>query len=115
MTTQSTAIELETIETTHDLLMGEALDRLRKNPDFKFVIEEGYLKDKILASVSLLSVPQVNQQGQRPAVMEDIIAASNLQYWFLQIDNFHEGAKNPVLSDEEEEELLDAQNSNGVN
>lgn len=103
-------VELETINTEHNLLMGEALDRLRKNPDFKTVIENGYLKEKVLASVSLLAVPQISDQGRRPGVMEDLISASNLQYFFIVIDNLHEGCKNPVLSDEEEQAIVDAQN-----
>ena len=86
----------------HHLIMGEALKRLRENKDFQTVIENGYLKDKVLASVSLLGVPQISDQGRRPGVMEDLISASNLQYFFKQVEGFYEGAKNPVLSDAEE-------------
>lgn len=99
------AIELETIEINHHLDMGEALNRLRSNPDFQKVIMDGYLKDKVLASVSMLAVPAVSDHGKRPGVMEDLISASNLQYFFQMVDNFYEGAKNPVLSDDEEAEL----------
>lgn len=102
---EKTAVELETIEINHHLDMGEALNRLRKNPDFQKVISEGYCKDKALASVSLLGVPQISDQGKRPGVMEDLISISNLQFYFMQIDNFYEGAKDPVLSDDEEAEL----------
>ena len=38
--------------------------------------------------------------------MEDLIAGSNLQYFFMQVDQFYEGAKNPILSDEEEEAMV---------
>jgi hypothetical protein len=98
-------IELETIEINHHLDMGEALIRLRTNPDFQKVILEGYCKEKALASVSLLGVPQISENGKRAGVMEDLVSISNLQYFFLTIDNFYEGAKNPVLSDEEEAAL----------
>lgn len=103
-------VELETFEIEHHLKMGEALERLRKNPDFQTIIMEGYLKEKVLSSVSLLGVPQISENGKRPGVMEDLIAASNLQYFFAMIDNFYEGAKAPILSDDEEEEMLKAQN-----
>ena len=96
-------------ELEHHKVMGEALDRLRKNPDFRTVILDGYLKDKVLASVSLLGVPQISDTGKRPGVMEDLVSASNLQYFFQQVDQFHEGAKSPILSDEEEEELLNGE------
>lgn len=108
-------VELETIEQEHNLIMGEAYLRLQKNPDFQKVIVEGYLKEKVMASVSLLAVPQIMDQGKRPGVFEDIIAASNLSYFFKTVEAFYEGALNPCLSDEEEEELLAAQNENGVN
>jgi hypothetical protein len=113
--TEQEEIELETITMEHHLKMGEAMDRLRNNPDFQTVILDGYLKDKVLASVSLLAVPQIKDAGKRTDQMEDLISASNLQYFFQMIDNFHEGCKDPILSDDEEQELVDAQNSNGVN
>lgn len=113
--TEQEQIELETIEMEHHLQMGEALNRLRDNPDFKRVITDGYLKDKVLASVSLLSVPQIQDQGKRSGVMEDLIAASNLQYFFATVDNFYEGCKNPILSDEEEAEMEAEMNEHGVN
>lgn len=109
----SNDIELETIEMDHHLDMGEALNRLRMSPDFKKVIEEGYLRDKVLASVSLLAVPQ--ERAHRAEIMEDLICSSNLQYFLKTIDYFYAAAKDPILSDEEERELAEAQENNGVN
>lgn len=106
MSKEQTNIELERgEELDHHLEMGESLKELRKNPHFQKVIMDGYLKNKVLASVSLLGVPQVSEQGKRPGVMEDLVSASNLQYYFMQIDNFYEGAKNPILSDDELDEM----------
>ncbi len=99
--------ELETIDINHHVQMGEALERLRSNPDFKLVIEEGYLKDKALASVSLLGVPQ--ERPRRIEIMEDLIASSNLQFFMAMIEQFYDGAKAPILSDEEEEALTDGE------
>ncbi len=92
-------------ETDHAIKMGEALKRLRENKDFKDLILDGYLRDKVLASVSLLAVPQIKSQGRRPDIMEDMVAASNLQFFFQMVDDAYIGAVDPVLSDEEEEEL----------
>ncbi|MEE8599207.1 MAG: hypothetical protein V3S69_06845 [Dehalococcoidales bacterium] len=99
------AVELETVSLEHALVMGEAWQRLQRNGDFKRIIMNGFLKEKVLASVSLLAVPQIKDKGRRPDVMEDLIAASNLQYFFQIIEHEYEGAKNPILSDEEEAEL----------
>ena len=107
MSTQ-TNLNVETPE-DHAILMGEALERLQKNPDFKRVIREGYLEAKVLASVSLLAVPQIKDNGKRPAVVEDLIAASNLQYFFMQVEGAYQGAKDPVLSDDEQAEFEQAQ------
>lgn len=109
-----TELELKIIETDHHRVMGEALNRLRDNPDFKAVITEGYLKDKVLASVSLLGVPQINEAGKRVGIMEDLISSSNLQYFFSQIDSFYEGVTDPILSDEEEAELEAERDKDGV-
>jgi hypothetical protein len=98
-------VELEMAEMDHHVKMGEALNRLRQNEDFKTLILHGYLEQSVLAKVSLLAVDQIKQQGRRPDIMEDLIAASNLQNFFLMIDNFYEGAKNPAMSDEELEEI----------
>ena len=105
MSNESTQEELETIDTQHDVVMGEALKRLRNNPDFQTVIENGYLKEKVLASVSMLAVPQVSDHGKRPGVIEDIISASNLDYFLIMIEQFYAAAIEPVLSDEEEAEI----------
>lgn len=93
--------EQEMAERNHHIEMGEALARLKNNPDFKMVILDGYLKQEVLNSVSLLSVPQISEQGKRSGVMEDLISASNLQYHFQVIESFYKGAVDPILTDEE--------------
>lgn len=105
MTTPQEEVFSVEVDIDHDIKLGEALQRLQKHPDFKTVITEGYLDGKVKASVSLLAVPAIKARGARTDVMEDLISASNLQYYFLMIEQKYEGAKAPVLSDEEEAEL----------
>ena len=85
--------ELETIETQHYADMKQALERLEKNPDFKLVILDGYMKDKALDAVSLLAEPAIKAQGQRPDLMEDLVATSNLGYHFKMIKNLGSSAE----------------------
>lgn len=92
-------------ETEHAIMMGEALKRLQSNDDFKTLILEGYLKDKALASVSLLAVPAIKSQNRRPDVMEDLVAASNFGYFLIMVENAYMDASDPVYSDQEEQEL----------
>ena len=99
-------------ETNHALQMGEDLKVLKNMPEFKRVILNGYLEQKALASVSLLGVPQ--ERPRRVEIYEDLIACSNLQFFFAMIEDFYEGAKNPVLSDDEQAELEEMQAEAGA-
>lgn len=101
--------DLMTASLEHAIVMGEAWLRLQRNADFKKIITNGYLRDKALASVSLLGVPQIKDQNRRGDVMEDLVAISNLQYFFKIIEHEYDGAKNPVYSDEEEAEMANAE------
>lgn len=67
--------------------MALALTRLEENPDFQRVILEGYFKDRAVNGVSLLAQDSVVQNGQRSAVMEDLIAIASLQDFFITIKN----------------------------
>jgi hypothetical protein len=98
--------QLETVEINGYLEMGEALAILENDPNFKKVIVEGYFGQSVKDSVSLLSEPAMSQH--RVKVMEDLIAVSNLQYYFQMVKNFHAGAvqdsSEPALSDLGDEE-----------
>lgn len=85
--------ELETIETQHYVDMKQALERMEKTADFQLVIANGYMKDKALDAVSLLAVPAIKQQGQRPDIMEDLVSISNLKYHFAMIKNLGASAE----------------------
>lgn len=93
MSNQTTETELETVDVSYWADQLDALERLQKNPDFKKIITDGYIKTKALDSVSLLAVPSIKTQGQRPDIMEDLVAISNLQYHFLMVKNLGEGAR----------------------
>lgn len=97
-------LELETIVTDHHISMGEDLNWLRNTPQFKRVVMEGYLRDKALDSVSMLADPNVIKNGERALIMEDLVASSNLAYFFMMVDNQYAGALNSVEDFEEGEE-----------
>lgn len=67
--------------------MWASLQRLRENQDFKRLILEGYFKDKAVNGVSLLAQDGIVQGGHRSAVMEDLIAISSLEDYFVTIEN----------------------------
>jgi hypothetical protein len=90
-------VELETVEAAYWAEQLSALERLEKNPDFKKIILDGYLKEKVLDSVSLLSHPDVKKRGERPDIMEDLVASSNLQYFFFMIKQLGGGARQDLI------------------
>ena len=93
MSNQTTETELETVDASFWADQLTALENLQKNPDFQKVILKGYIEVKALDSVSMLAIPAIKKEGQRPDVMEDLVAISNLQYHFLMIKNLGEGAR----------------------
>jgi hypothetical protein len=75
------------VENEYWVILWEALDRLKSNKDFQKVVLEGYFKDKAVNGVSLLAQDQIVAGGHRSAVMEDLIAISSLQDYFLTVEN----------------------------
>jgi hypothetical protein len=67
--------------------MWSSLERLKENKDFQRVVLEGYFKDKAVNGVSLLAQDAIVAGGHRTAVMEDLIAISSLEDFFVTIEN----------------------------
>jgi hypothetical protein len=79
--------------------MWSSLERLRDNKDFQRLILEGYFKDKAVNGVSLLAQDAVVAGGHRSAVMEDLIAISSLEDYFVTVENLG------TMPSEDEDEL----------
>lgn len=67
--------------------MWASLERLQKNKDFKRLILDGYFKDKAINGVSLLAQDAIIKNGLRSTVMEDLIAISKLEDFFITVEN----------------------------
>lgn len=73
-------VELTIEEAKHEVEFGEAIDRLTKNPDYKKVILEGYMRDEALRLVKLTGDP--NLPPERMAdVQAGIRAVGELNYF----------------------------------
>lgn len=92
--------ELETVENQYWVDQYEDLKFLLANKQFQNVILNGYIEKKALEGVSLLAVPAIKKSGDRPEVMEDLVAISNLQYHFKMIENFGSTAEDDLLDAE---------------
>lgn len=79
--------ELQTIENQYWVDMAQALARLEDNKDFKKVILDGYFRDKAINGVSILGSDYVRRNGVRGEVMEELVAISHLQDYFITLKN----------------------------
>ena len=93
MTNLEADVELEVAENQYWVDMHEALTRLEANHDFKKVILDGYMREKTLATAAKLADPVMKQRGQRPDLMEELVAVSNLGYHFGMIHQLGATAK----------------------
>lgn len=85
-----------TPELQEDIKLGDALRRLRKNKDFKLLIDELYLDTGIKHLVT--NIPVVNS---RESVHEQLTARSYLYRYLLEIE---QNALSAIMALEEEGE-----------
>ena len=83
--------------------LDEALERLYSNSDFQAVILNGYFRDKAVEYVSLLANDQIKASGKRVDIIEDLVAISSLEDYFITIRNIG-GAARQDLSEIEADE-----------
>lgn len=97
-----TAEELK--EYNHFVGLKQALERLEQNPDFQKLILEDYFKNKPINGVSLLATDYIKKNGLRGEIMEDLVAVSKLQDYFLNIKRL-----GTTLDDVEDDAELDGE------
>ena len=97
-----TAEELR--EYNHFVGLKQALERLEQNPDFQKLILEDYFKNKPINGVSLLATDYIKKNGLRGEIMEDLVAVSKLQDYFLNIKRL-----GTTLDDVEDDAELDGE------
>lgn len=97
-----TAEELR--EYNHFVGFKQALERLEQNPDFQKLILEDYFKNKPINGVSLLATDYIKKNGLRGEIMEDLVAVSKLQDYFLNIKRL-----GTTLDDVEDDAELDGE------
>lgn len=90
-------------EYNYNVGMKQALDRLEANPDFQKVIIEGYFNKKAVDGVSLLATDYVRAHGLRPAIMESLVAISQLKDYFLTLQKL--GVDTDGEYDDEEDDI----------
>ena len=81
--------------------LAQSLERLENNPDFQKLILEDYFKNKAINGVSMLGSDYIKKNGLRGEIMEDLVAISKLQDYFITIRSLGTAPR------EDDEEIVD--------
>lgn len=98
---ETSEAKLMEVEHVYWAEMCQALERLENNPDFKKVVLEGYFKDKAINGVSLLATEHVRRNGLRGPIMEELVAISQLEDYFITIKGMGRIPDDSDLDDDE--------------
>lgn len=104
--------EIESIELHMDrareyVNQADALRRLRSNPDFKTVIEQGYFEKNAVRLVGLKAAPAMQDPDKQVSVIRAIDAIGELQQHFNAVFMMAEQAEQAILASREELDALD--------
>lgn len=98
----SKAENLEALRKEYEegLKLGESLERLMRNRDFKKVIQDGFLKDNAARSVKISTNIRMSQE-QREAALATAQAAGYLEQYMESILQLHAKAENDIKAIDE--------------
>lgn len=94
--------------------VGEALERLKNNRDFKRVIVEGYFEQEAIRLVHLKSDQNVQSPDMQKSIMSQIDAIGAISQYFSTVLHKASIARKAIASDEEaRDEILAEELNNG--
>lgn len=85
---------------------GKALERLRRNPDFKSLIVQGYLKDEAVRLVHAKADPQFDSPTRQAAIDRDINAIGAFAVFLRTTEQLGGSAMASLETNERELELI---------
>lgn len=100
--TQVQEIQLTLDEAKKKVKLGEALERLERNKDFKLLIDEEFLKQEAIRQVSLLSDPAFQTPHMQASVISDMRGGATLQSFFRLVSRNASMAAQAVHDSEEQ-------------
>ena len=101
MTTEIERLEHSTHKAKQHLELGNALERLFNNRDFKNIVLKGYLEQEAVRLVHLKASPEMDSPAKQAAIVRDIDAIGALSSFFKEIQRQAElGRKNIAFSEE---------------
>jgi hypothetical protein len=96
MSNELRQIELTIEQAQENIDKLEALDRLRKNRDWKFIIEEGYLKEEAQRLVLAKAEPALRSDDHQKELDNMIMALSYFRQYLNKLYQFGEQAKRAI-------------------
>jgi hypothetical protein len=96
------AVEISLKQAKAQVELGEALNRLLKNPDFKKVFTEHYCKEYALNMIQL----RVRKNMDREQMDKELDSIALFQEYVSQMRQLAKFAKDKIAEDEQELELL---------
>ena len=109
MSNQSKVIE-ENIKAARKLVdLGNALERLKSNKDFKTIITEGYFEKEAIRLVQAKSNPGLQSPEMQKSIITQIDAIGNLNSYFQTIATQASMARKNIEVDEAELEAIAAE------
>lgn len=107
MTNELQSIEREITANKEMIARYEALERLRKNPDFNNIVMEGFFKDEAVRLVNLKAHPAMQKEENQKAINKDIDAIGSLYYYFMTIESQAiQAEKSLAYAEESRDEIL---------
>ena len=103
------AIEENIRESRKHVELGEALERLRENRDFKRLIQDGYFKDEAVRLVHTKAQPAHQKPESQAAILLQIDAIGNLNEYFRTVMHLAALARKSIGEDEASIEELNAE------
>lgn len=86
--------------------MGESLEKLFRNRDFKKIVMDGYFKDEAIRLVHLKGDPSMQKPELQEAILRDIDAISALHSYFQALQQRADHARYAIEEGEKEIEEL---------
>ena len=99
MTSEIQQLEHEIQTSKKSVELGNALERLFNNRDFKNIVLKGYLEQEAVRLVHLKASPEMDTTAKQAAIVRDIDAIGALSSFFKEIQRQAElGRKNITFS-----------------
>lgn len=102
-------IELNIKQARKKVDLGESLERLKSNRDFKRLVLDGYFKSEAIRLVHLKSDPSMQTAERQAAILSDINAIGSFSQYLAVVTQMAGLASKAIVADEQTIEEISAE------